>query len=58
MTLVKHWNRLLEDDVDAPFLELLKFSLNGALSNLQGGLDWMIFTGPFQHKPFYNSVML
>jgi len=31
---VRHWNRLAREDVDAPFLELFKVRLVGALSNL------------------------
>ena len=25
---------------------------------IAGGLDQMTFKGPFQHKPFHNSVMM
>lgn len=32
--VVKHWNKLPRKTVDAPFLELFKASLDGALSNL------------------------
>ncbi|KFQ39184.1 hypothetical protein N332_02194, partial [Mesitornis unicolor] len=34
MRVVKHWNRLPSEVVDAPFLEILKIWLDGALSNL------------------------
>ena len=34
MGVVKHWIRLPREMVDAPFLEILKFILNGILSNL------------------------
>jgi len=34
MRVVKHWNRLPREAVDAPSLEVLKARLNGALSNL------------------------
>ena len=34
MRLVRHWNRLLRDVVDALSLETLKVRLYGALSNL------------------------
>ena len=34
MRVVKHWNRLPREVVDAPFLETFKVRLDGALSNL------------------------
>lgn len=34
MRLVRHWNRLPGEVVDAPSLEVLKARLDGALSNL------------------------
>ncbi|KFR07614.1 hypothetical protein N306_00976, partial [Opisthocomus hoazin] len=32
--VVKHWNRLPREAVDAPSLEVIKAGLDGALSNL------------------------
>jgi len=32
--VVKHWNMLSREDVDAPSLEIFKVRLDGALSNL------------------------
>ena len=32
--VVRHWNRLPSEDVDAPSLETFKARLDGALSNL------------------------
>ena len=32
--VVRHWNRLPREVVDAPFLEMFKARLDGALSNL------------------------
>ncbi|KFR05436.1 hypothetical protein N306_07283, partial [Opisthocomus hoazin] len=32
--VVKHWNRLPREAVDAPSLEVFKATLDGALSNL------------------------
>jgi len=34
MRMVKHWNRLLREVVDAPSLETFKVMLDGTLSNL------------------------
>jgi len=34
MRVVKHWNRLPTEAVAAPFLEVFKARLDGALSNL------------------------
>ncbi|KFM05028.1 hypothetical protein AS27_15677, partial [Aptenodytes forsteri] len=34
MRVVKHWNRLPREAVDAPSLEVFKVRLDGALSNL------------------------
>ncbi|KFW65505.1 hypothetical protein AS28_00873, partial [Pygoscelis adeliae] len=34
LRVVKHWNRLPREVVDAPSLETLKVRLDGALSNL------------------------
>ncbi|KFM09393.1 hypothetical protein AS27_03436, partial [Aptenodytes forsteri] len=34
MRVVKHWNRLPREAVDAPSLETFKARLDGALSNL------------------------
>jgi len=61
--VVKHWNRLLREEVDAPSLETSKARLDGALSTLiqvkmslltAGGLDKLALKGPFQPKPFYG----
>jgi len=68
--MVKPWNRLLGEGrpllVEVPSLETCKARLDGALSNLiqlkmslltAGGLCWMAFKGPFQPKPFCDSVI-
>jgi len=57
--------RLPREVIDAPSLGTFKDRLVGALSNLiqlkmsvltAGGLDFKVFKGPFQPKPFYDSV--
>ena len=65
--VVRRWNRLPSEVVDAPSLEAFKARLDGALSNLvyrevslpiAGGLQLGDLKGPFQPKPFYDSVIL
>ena len=65
--VVKHWNRLPTEVADAPSLETFKVRLDGALSNLNqlkmspliaGVLDWLMFKGPFQPKPFYDILFI
>ena len=34
MRVVRHWNRLTREAVDAPYLEVFKVRLNAALNNL------------------------
>ncbi|KAK4829892.1 hypothetical protein QYF61_007284 [Mycteria americana] len=67
MRVVKHWNKLPREAVDAPSLETFKVRLDRALSNLiqlkmsllmEGELDLMAFKCPFQPKLFYDSVIL
>ena len=65
--MVRHWNRLPKEAVDAPSLEALKARLDVAL----GSLVWWLVTlhiagalklddhcGPFQPRPFYDSRIL
>jgi len=56
MRVVKHWHRLPREIVDAPSLEVFKSRLEVHI--LGRGFDWMIFQGPFQSKPFYDSMIL
>ena len=64
--MVTRWNRLPKEAVDAPSLEAFKARLDVAL----GSLVWWLATlpvaeglklddhcGPFQPKPFYDSVV-
>jgi len=62
---VKHWNRLLKEVVDAPSLEAFKARLEVALGSLvwwlailhiAGGLKLDGHCGPFQPRPFYDSM--
>ena len=65
--VVTHWNRLPKEALDAPTLEAFKARLDVAL----GSLVWWLATvhvagevklgehcGPFQHRPFYDSMIL
>jgi len=63
--LVTHWNRLSREVVDAPSLEAFKARLDVALGSLvwwlvtlhiAGGLKPDDHCGPFQPRPFYDSV--
>ena len=60
-----HWNRLPKEAVDAPSLEAFKARLDVALGSLvwwlvtlhiAGGLKPDEHCGPFQPKPFYDSL--
>jgi len=63
--VVMHWNGLPKEVVDAPSLEAFKARLDVALGNLvwwlatlhiAGGLKLDDHCGPFQPRPFYDSV--
>ena len=62
--MMRHWNRLLREVVAAPSLEGFKARLDGALSNLAqwkvpargGGVELQDLSGPFQPKPFCDSI--
>jgi len=67
MRVVKHWHGFPKEAVAAPSLAVFKARLDGALSNLVwwkisllmgGGLEPDALEGPFQHLPFYDSVIL
>ena len=62
-----HWNRLPKEAVDAPSLEAFKARLDVALGSLvwwlaalhiAGGLKLNDHCGPFQSRPFYDSMIL
>ena len=64
--MVTHWNRLPKEAVDAPSLEALKARLDVALGSLvcwlatlhtAGGLKLDDHCGPFQPRPFYDSMI-
>ena len=62
-----HWNRLPKEVVDAPSLEALQARLDVALGSL---IQWLAtlpvawelklddHCGPFQARPFYDSMIL
>ena len=63
---MKYWHRLPREVVNAPSLETFKVTLDRVLSKLvelkmalliAGGLDQMTLEGPFQPKPFNDSVV-
>ena len=63
---VTHWNRLPKEVVDAPSLEAFKARLDVALGSLvwwlatlhiAGGLKLNDHCGPFQPRPFYDSIL-
>ena len=65
--VVTHWNRLPKEVVDAPSLEAFKARLDVALGSLvwwlatlhiAGGLKLDDHCGPFQPRPFYDSMIL
>ena len=65
--VVTHWSRLPKVVVDAPFLEAFKARLDVALGSLVlwlatlhivAGLKLNDHYGPFQPRPFYDSMVL
>ena len=63
--MVKHWNRLLKEVVDAPSLEAFEARLDVALGSLvwrlvtlhiAGGLKLDDHCGPFQPRPFCDTI--
>ena len=64
MRMIKSWNRLPREVVDAPCLSVLKRHLYNALSNeiyllvsteMVRNWDWVVFEGPFQ---LFYSILL
>ena len=62
-----HWNRFLKEVVDAPSLDAFKARLDVALGSLvwwlvtvhiAGGLKRDDHCGPFQPRPFYDSMTI
>ena len=65
--VLTHWNRLPEEVVDAPSLEAFKTRLDVALGSV---ISWLVtlhiarglklddHCGPFQPRPFYDSMIL
>jgi len=67
MRVVKHWNRVPKEAVNAPSLAVFKARLDGVLRNLvnwkmslfmAGGLEPDDLQGPFQPLPFYDSMII
>ena len=65
--VVTHWNRLPKEAVDATSLEAFEARLDVALGSLvwwlatlhtAGGLKLNGHCGPFQPRPFYDSMMI
>ena len=65
--VVTHWNRLPKEAVDAPSLEAFKARLDVALGslvywlvtlNIAGELKLDDHCGPFQPRPFYDSMTM
>jgi len=65
--VVTHWNRLPKEAVDAPSLAAFKARLDVALGSLvrwwatlhvAGGLKLGDLCGPFQPRPFCDSMIL
>ena len=65
--VVMHWNRFLKEVVDAPSLDAFKARLDVALGSLvwwlvtvhiAGGLKRDDHCGPFQPRPFYDSMTI
>ena len=65
--VVRHWSRLPKEVVDAPSLKAFKARLDVALGSLvwwlatlhiAGGLKLDDHCGPFQPRPFYDSMIL
>ena len=65
--MVTHWNRLPKEVMDAPSLEVFKARLDVALGSLvwwlatlyiAEGLKLDVPCGPFQPRPFYDSMIL
>ena len=52
------WNRLPKEVVDAPSLEAFRARLDGGWQSClwQGGLKLDDHCGPFQPRPFYDSM--
>jgi len=66
MRVVRPWPRLPREAVAAPSLAVFKATLDGALSTLgwwkmsllmAGGLEPDDLEGPFQPKPFHDSMI-
>ena len=64
--VVRHWNRLPKEAVDAPSLQAFKARLDVALGSLvcwlvtlhtAEGLELKEHCGPFQPRPFCDSVI-